>query len=37
MFQSSHAQTHRGTVRKINEDAFDFKEDDYGGYYIEKI
>jgi protein phosphatase len=22
MFQSSHAQTHRGTVRKINEDAF---------------
>ena len=22
---------------KINEDAFDFKEDDYGGYYIEKI
>ena len=22
---------------KINEDAFDFKEDDYEGYYIEKI
>ena len=22
MAQSSHAQTHRGTVRKINEDAF---------------
>jgi hypothetical protein len=22
---------------KINEDVFDFKEDDYEGYYIEKI